>query len=102
MACSARSRGSASSSGPASRGPTPRLRWSAADLLIRSERASDRELAQALLRKILLAESFRGRDPAHAAAADLLPLDPMAIAATGFATFVNHYLRTGDPQTEDT
>jgi hypothetical protein len=76
----------------------PRLRWKAADLLLRI----DQPRAQLLLRQILLTESARGVDPDRAAAHNVPMLDPAAVAVTGFHNFVLHYLRSGDPETEET
>jgi hypothetical protein len=78
--------------------PTPRLRIAAANQLLRI----DTPLAQVKLRQIVLYESYRGRDPARAAAVELPPLDPQSIAASGFHFFMLHYLRSGDPDSEDT
>lgn len=78
--------------------PSPRLRWAAAELLQRT----DKQLAQSTLRRILLTETSRGIDPNRAAAYNVSVLDPAAVAATGFFNFVMHYLRTEDPQAEET
>lgn len=80
------------------RKPSPRLRWTAADLLLRV----DLPLAQRSLRTILLTETSRGVDPSRAMAYNLPLLDPAATAVTGFHNFVLHYLRSEDPETEDT
>jgi hypothetical protein len=80
------------------RKPNPRLRWAAADLLLRT----DREQAQLGLRRILLTETSRGIDPDRAAAQGVPILDPAAIANSGFHNFVLHYLRSEDPETEET
>lgn len=78
--------------------PNPRLRWAAADLLLRA----DKSTAQSTLRQVLLTETSRGIDPDRAAAYGASILDPAAIAATGFFNFVLHYLRSEDPQAEET
>lgn len=78
--------------------PHPRLRWVAADLLLNL----DPQLAQRVLREILLTESSRGPDPDLAVAYGLPMMDPAAVATTGFSNFVVHYLRSQDPATEDT
>lgn len=78
--------------------PSPRLRFAAADLLLKI----DKPIAQSLLRRIVLAESYRGRDFDRAAAHELPQLAPQSIASSGFSTFVIHYMRTEDPATEDT
>lgn len=78
--------------------PSPRLRWAAAELLSRT----DRELARRTLRKILMTETSRGIDPDRAAAYGASIPDPAAVAATGFFNFITHYLRTEDPEAEDT
>ena len=78
--------------------PNPRLRWHAAKLL--TER--DRPLAQQLLRRILLTESSRGVHVDRAAQHNMPIPDAAAFATTGFHNFVVAYLRTDDPQTEDT
>lgn len=80
------------------RKPNPRLRWAAAELLQRI----DKPLAQSTLRQVLLTETSRGIDPDRAAAYGATVLDPSAVAATGFFNFVVHYLRTEDPQAEET
>lgn len=81
-----------------SRKPSPRLRWAAAELLTRT----DRPLAQRTLRRVLMTETSRGVDPDRAAAYGATMPDPAAIAATGFFNFVIHYLRTEDPEAEET
>jgi hypothetical protein len=78
--------------------PPPRLRWAAAGLLVEI----DKTRAQQVLRQILLTESCRGADPDRAAAYNLPIPDPAAVATSGFHNFVVHYLRSGDPETEDT
>ncbi len=78
--------------------PSPRLRWAAAELLQRT----DKPLAQRTLRQVLLTETSRGIDPDRAAAYNVSVLDPAAVAATGFFNFVIHYLRTEDPEAEET
>jgi hypothetical protein len=79
--------------------PAPRLRWYAAHALIEH----DRPLAQARLRQVLLTESSRGFDPAHAAAFPGASVpDRAALSATGFFNFVVQYVKSGDPQLEDT
>lgn len=78
--------------------PNPRLRWHAANLLLRF----DRPLAQRLLRQILETESSRGPNLERAAAYNLPIPDPAAVSQTGFFNFVIHYIRSEDPQIEDT
>jgi hypothetical protein len=79
--------------------PSPKLRWFAAHALIQH----DRPLAQATLRQVLLTESARGFNPAHAAAfpGAIVP-DQAALSASGFFNFVVQYVRSGDPRAEDT
>lgn len=78
--------------------PSPRLRWAAAELLTRTDRAK----AQTALRRVLMTETSRGIDPDRAAAYGASIPDPAATAATGFFNFVLHYLRTEDPEAEET
>lgn len=78
--------------------PLPRLRWWAADLLI----SHDKPLAAMLLRKILMTESSRGIDINRAMSVGLKIPDPAALSATGFNNYVQRYLRTEDPKTEET
>lgn len=78
--------------------PNPRLRWAASELLTRT----DKPLAQTTLRRVLLTETSRGIDTTRAAAYGASIPDPAATAATGFFNFVLHYLRTEDPETEET
>lgn len=78
--------------------PNPRLRWHAANLLLRF----DRPLAQRLLRQILETESARGPNLERAAAYNLPIPDPAAISQTGFFNFVIHYIRSEDDKIEDT
>ncbi len=80
------------------RKPSPRLRWTAADMLLRI----DRPLAQRTLRQILLTETSRGVDPNRATAYGLPVIDPSAVAVSGFYNFIIYYLRSEDPDTEDT
>ncbi len=78
--------------------PNPRMRWTAADLLLRT----DKPLAQSTLRHVLLTETSRGLDPNRAAVHGTSVMDPAAVAASGFFNFVIHYLRSEDPQAEET
>ncbi|MGE3172825.1 MAG: hypothetical protein AB7O97_09365 [Planctomycetota bacterium] len=78
--------------------PNPRLRWSAADLLLRT----DPERARQGLRQILLTETRNGVDPDRAAGMGLPTIDPSAMATAGFHNFLLHYLRADDPQAEET
>lgn len=79
--------------------PNPRLRWFAATELLEL----DRPLAQVLLRQVLRTESARGFQEAHAAAfPGAVAPDRAAIANTGFFNFVVHYVRSEDPELEDT
>lgn len=78
--------------------PAPRLRWYAADMLTRR----DRPLAQLLLRQILTTESFRGINLERAQAYGAALPDPAAYATTGFNNFVVAYVRTDDPQMDET
>ncbi len=78
--------------------PSPRLRWLAADELLKR----DKPLAQVLLRRILLTESSRGVDPTRAAAYGAVVPDAAAYATTGFHNFVLRYIASDDPQLEDT
>lgn len=77
---------------------SPRLRWYAADMLTRR----DRPLAQLLLRQILSTESFRGINLERAQAYGASLPDPSAYATTGFNNFVVAYVRTDDPQMDET
>jgi hypothetical protein len=79
------------------RKPNTRLRWHAADLLMRR----DLPVAQELLRRIVDTESCRGVNPDRAAPGTSV-LDPAAIATTGFHNFITHYVRSGDPQMDET
>ncbi len=78
--------------------PDPKLRWHAAEVLTKL----DIKLAQALLRQVLTIESSRGPNLERAGAIGAIIPDRAAYAATGFSNFVVHYLRTQDPQTDDT
>ncbi len=78
--------------------PAPRLRWAAAHQLLQHDKA----LAQALLRQILLTESWQGINPDRAAAFDASVPDPAAYATSGFHNFVQWYIRSDDPQLEGT
>ncbi len=78
--------------------PAPRLRWYAADLLLRH----DRRLAQRTLRQILLTESSRGVNPERAAAYGLPIPDMAATATTGFHNFVLKYVQSEDDEIDDT
>ena len=78
--------------------PFPRLRWWAADLLI----SHDKKLAANLLRQILLTESSRGIDVNRAMSAGIKIPDPAAFSTTGFNNYVQRYIRSEDPKTEDT
>jgi hypothetical protein len=80
------------------RWPSPRLRYHVASLLVET----DKQLAQGLLRQVLLTESARGIHPDRAAAHDAPIPDRAALATNGFHNFVAHYLRSGDPETDDT
>jgi hypothetical protein len=79
--------------------PSPQLRWFAASTLNERQPA----LAQATLRQVLLTESNRGFNPDWAAAfpGAAVP-DRAALSNHGFFNFVVHYVRSGDPQAEDT
>jgi hypothetical protein len=78
--------------------PSARLRWTAADIMIRV----DRPLAQRLLRQVLNTESSRGMNPERAAAYGAVIPDTAAFATSGFHNFVLHYLRSEDPEIEET
>ncbi|MFK7742044.1 MAG: hypothetical protein AB8H80_17140 [Planctomycetota bacterium] len=78
--------------------PFPRMRWWAAELLI----DHDVELARTLLRTILRNETSRGVDPSRAHAYGMTLPDPAAYATTGFNNFVQLYLRSKDPKTDET
>ncbi|HEU4417464.1 MAG TPA: hypothetical protein VFT55_00920 [Planctomycetota bacterium] len=78
--------------------PSPRLRLQAARMLI----DLDKPLAQSLLRQILTTESYRGTNPDRAPGNDGKVLDPSAQAQQGFYNFVVWYLRSEDPQIDDT
>lgn len=76
--------------------PHPRLRWWAAQLLI----THDKPLAQNLLRRVLLTESSRGPDASRMPGMKMP--DPAAYATNGFNNFVQRYILSDDPKTEDT
>ncbi|HEX6811058.1 MAG TPA: hypothetical protein VF384_05480 [Planctomycetota bacterium] len=78
--------------------PSPRLRWQAAELLI----DLDQQLAQNLLRQILVTETHRGVDPNRAQAYNGDLPDKAAMAQTGFSNFVLWYVRSGDPKMDET
>jgi hypothetical protein len=78
--------------------PLPRLRWMAADLLIRH----DKPLAGDLLRKILLVESGRGVDMSRAQSQGMQIPDAAAFATTGFHNFVLRYIQSEDEKVEET
>lgn len=78
--------------------PNPRMRWHAANLLLRF----DKPLVQRLLRQVLETESSRGPNLERAAAYNLPIPDPAAISQTGFFNFVVQYIRSEDDQIEDT
>lgn len=77
--------------------PSSRLRLYVARMLT----DADQPLAQSLLRRILTTESSRGINPDRALAYGPIP-DAAAFATTGFHNFVVHYVRSGDPQIDDT
>lgn len=77
--------------------PNPKLRWHAAGELIEH----DRPRAQRLLRRVLTTESHRGVDPDRARAYGAEIPDLAAMATTGFHNFVQWYVRSDDPQTEE-
>ena len=76
--------------------PSPRLRWQAARMLI----DLDKPLAQTLLRQILSTESHNGVNRDRAPQGEVP--DMAALAQQGFNNFVLWYLRSEDPQTDDT
>jgi len=78
--------------------PSPRLRWQAARMLI----DLDKPLAQTLLRQILLTEFHNGMNPDRAQAYHAEVPDQVALAQNGFSNFILWYLRSEDPQTDDT
>lgn len=78
--------------------PSPRLRWDAARILIDAAP----ELAQRLLRHIMLTESSRGVNPDRVGDRDIPIPDPAALSASGFHNFVQLYAQSGDPKLEDT
>ncbi len=78
--------------------PSARLRWHAADMLLRHEP----QLAQRLLRQILLTESSRGIDVERASVYGAPIPDQAAFSTTGFHNFVVHYIRSGDEKIEET
>lgn len=77
---------------------SPKLRWFAAGELIQS----DKPKAQQLLRRILRTESHRGVDTDRLAAYGASIPDVNALATTGFSNFVNWYVKSGDPELEET
>jgi hypothetical protein len=76
--------------------PSPRLRWEAARLMTEI----DRPLAQQMLRHIMRTESSRGLDPNRPG--NVPVPDPAALSATGFYNYVDLYVRTDDPQIDET
>src|SRR5262245_2300330 len=78
--------------------PSPRLRLQAARMLI----DLDKPLAQTLLRRILMTEFHNGMNPDRAQAYHAEVPDKAALAQNGFFNFVLWYLRSEDPQTDDT
>ncbi|MFM1872259.1 MAG: hypothetical protein RL398_1681 [Planctomycetota bacterium] len=78
--------------------PNARLRWHAANVLLRH----DKPLAQRLLRQILETESSRGPNLERAAAYNLPIPDQAAVSQSGFFNFVIHYIRSEDPKVEET
>ncbi|HZN38791.1 MAG TPA: hypothetical protein VFD82_08300 [Planctomycetota bacterium] len=76
--------------------PSPRLRLQAARMLI----DLDKPLAQTLLRQILVTEFHNGMNPDRAPHAEVP--DRAALAQQGFNNFVLWYLRSEDPQIDDT
>lgn len=78
--------------------PAPRLRLDAARMMIES----DRQVAQQMLRQILLTESSHGVNVERAMAMGTQIPDANALSATGFQNFVLLYLQTDDAQTDDT
>jgi hypothetical protein len=78
--------------------PSPRLRLQAARMLI----DLDKPLAQTLLRQILVTEFHNGINKDRAAAYHAEAPDPAALAQKGFNNFILWYLRSEDPQTDDT
>jgi hypothetical protein len=80
------------------RKPSPnRLRIHAAELVQRH----DRPLAQRLLRQVMRTESHRGINPDRLSSQTPLP-DTAALSNTGFFNFVVAYVRTEDPELDDT
>ena len=78
--------------------PYPRLRWWAADLLVRH----DKPLAGQLLRQILMTESSRGVNMNRAQGAGIQIPDKAAYATTGFNNFVQRYILSEDSKLEST
>lgn len=78
--------------------PSPKLRWFAAGELIQQ----DKPKAQQLLRRILRTESHRGIDTDRLAVYRAPIPDLNAMAASGFSNFVNWYVKSGDPEMDET
>ena len=76
---------------------SPRLRWLAADLLLRV----DRPLAGKTLREILGYESSRGIQPERAIAYQI-PIPDTTAMSSGFHNFIERYVSSGDADTENT
>lgn len=76
---------------------SPRLRWFAADQLL----AIDRALAGRLLREILSYESSRGINKERAGAYGVTA-SISAELSSGFENFVSRYVRSEDPNIDDT
>ena len=76
---------------------SPRLRWLAADLLLKA----DKPLAGRTLREILGYESSRGIQPDRAIAYQI-PIPDTTAMSTGFHNFIERYVSSGDPETETT
>lgn len=80
------------------RKPNPRLRLWAAEILL----DHDKPLARTLLRQVLHTETSRGIDMNRAAAYGATIPDQAAYVQSGFNNFVQLYLQSEDPRTDET
>ncbi len=76
---------------------SPRLRWLAADLLLKT----DKPAAGRALREILGYESSRGIQPERALAYQI-PIPDTTAMSSGFHNFIERYVSSGDAETEAT
>lgn len=76
---------------------SPRLRWLAADLLLKV----DKQLAGRTIREILGYESSRGIQPERAIAYQI-PIPDTTAMSSGFHNFIERYVSSGDAESENT